>query len=197
MFDSSSNLTARPVRGLLQILQEGVTTLFHVLLFSLLVLGLGGLVYKALRPEGWIEASFGQIWSQNPTMAIMTALAALVAALWVKRFFEHLPMFGKRGDILVYSCLALGLFFAFKLVVTGSLCTLRTVGRSSPPGASGVARQLQDSLKQFKQLTSRFRTALLDGDWRSVGSPCAPLSFSLHAKRPRFPAAFCVHPGLR
>jgi hypothetical protein len=121
MFDSSSNLTARPVRGLLQILQEGVTTLFHVLLFSLLVLGLGGLVYKALRPEGWIEASFGQIWSQNPTMAIMTALAALVAALWVKRFFEHLPMFGKRGDILVYSCLALGLFFAFKLVVTGSL----------------------------------------------------------------------------
>lgn len=121
MFDSSSNFTARPSRGPLYVLQEGVTTLFHVLLFSLLVLGLGGLVYKTLRPEGWIETTLGQIWSHNPTMAIMTALAALVAGLWAKRLFEHLPMFGKRGDMLVYGCLALGLFFAFKLAVTGSL----------------------------------------------------------------------------
>ena len=54
-------------------------------------------------------------------LAIMTLLAALAGATWGTRLFDRLPMFGKRGDMLVYGCLALGLFFAFKLVVTGSL----------------------------------------------------------------------------
>lgn len=121
MLDPLSQFPDRPIRTLLQVLQEGVTTLFHVLLFSLLVLGLGGLVYKALRPEGWIEATIGQVWNQHPTMAIMTVLGALIAAMWGTRFLQNLPLFGKRGDMLVYACLALGLFFAFKLTVTGSL----------------------------------------------------------------------------
>ena len=121
MLDPLSNLTARPVRSVLQILQEGVRTLFHLLLFALLVLGFGGLFYKALRSGGWIEGVLGRIWDQNPTLAIMTLLAVLAGATWGTRLFDRLPLFGKRGDLLVYCCLALGLFFAFKLVVTGSL----------------------------------------------------------------------------
>jgi Na+/H+ antiporter NhaC len=121
MLDPISELTARPVRSVLQILQEGVQTLFHLLLFSLLVLGFGGLLYKALRAGGWVESVLGRIWDQHPTVAIVTLLAALAGATWGTRLFDRLPMFGKRGDMLVYGCLALGLFFAFKLVVTGSL----------------------------------------------------------------------------
>jgi len=121
MFDPMSNLSARPGRTLFQLLQEGVTTMFHLLLFSLLVLGFGGLVYKALRPEGWVTNTVGQIWAQHPVMAIVACVAGLAAGLWGTRFFERLPLFGKRGDMLVYACLALGMFFAFKLVVTGSL----------------------------------------------------------------------------
>jgi hypothetical protein len=121
MLDPFSDLTARPVRNVLQILQEGVQTLFHLLLFSLLVLGFGGLLYKALRSGGWVESVLGRIWDQHPIVAIVTLLAALAGATWGTRLFDHLPLFGKRGDMLVYCCLALGLFFAFKLVVTGSL----------------------------------------------------------------------------
>lgn len=121
LLDPMSNFTARPGRSVLQLLQEGIQTLFHLLLFSLLVLGFGGLVYKALRPEGWMSGVVGQIWDQHPVAAILLCLGGLGAALWGTRFFERLPLFGKRGDLLVYSCLALGLFFAFKLVVTGSL----------------------------------------------------------------------------
>ena len=121
MLDPFSDLTARPVRSVLQILQEGVQTLFHLLLFSLLVLGFGGLLYKALRSGGWVESVLGRIWDQHPTLAIVTLLAALACATWGTRLFDRLPMFGKRGDMLVYGCLALGLFFAFKLLVTGSL----------------------------------------------------------------------------
>ena len=121
MLDPLSNLTARPVRSVLQILREGVQTLFHLLLFSLLMLGFGGLLYKALRSGGWVEGVLGRIWDQHPTVAIVTLLAALAGAMWGTRLFDRLPLFGKRGDILVYCCLASGLFFAFKLVVTGSL----------------------------------------------------------------------------
>jgi len=121
MLDPLSDLTARPIRSVLQILQEGVQTLLHLLLFSLLVLGFGGLLYKALRSGGWVEGMLGRIWDQNPTLAILTLLAVLAGATWGTRLFDRLPMFGKRGDVLVYCCLALGLFFAFKLAVTGTL----------------------------------------------------------------------------
>lgn len=121
MFDSLSSLTERPVKSALHVLQEGVQTLFQLLLFSLLVLGFGGLVYKALRTGGWIESFLDRIWDQHPAMAIVTVLAIPVIATWAKRLVDHLPLFGKRGDVLVYCCLALGVFFAFKLAVTGTL----------------------------------------------------------------------------
>jgi Na+/H+ antiporter NhaC len=121
MYDPLSQLTTRPVRGVLNILQEGIQTLFHLLLFSLLLLGFGGLIYKALRSGGWIESLLGSFWAQHPAMTIVTLLGAMGVAALAKRYFDNVAMFGKRGDVLVYGCLALGLFFAFKLVVTGTL----------------------------------------------------------------------------
>jgi hypothetical protein len=121
MYDPLSQLTNRPVRGVLNVLQEGIQTLFHLLLFSLLLLGFGGLIYKALRSGGWIESLLGSFWAQHPAMTIVTLLGAMGVAALTKRYFDNASMFGKRGDVLVYGCLALGLFFAFKLVVTGAL----------------------------------------------------------------------------
>jgi len=121
MFDSLSDLTSRPARGVLQILQEGIQTLFHLLLFSLLLLGFGGLIYKALRNGGWVESLLSGFWAQHPASAIAALLATVCLAAGVRRYFDNGRMRGRRGDVLVYGCLALGLFFAFKLVVTGSL----------------------------------------------------------------------------
>ena len=121
LFDPFSELTDRPARGVLHILQEGIQTLFHLLLFSLLLLGMGGLVYKALRSGGWVESILESFWGQHPLMAIMALSLAMVAAAVARRYLDNVSMFGKRGDVLVYGCLALGLFFAFKLIVTGTL----------------------------------------------------------------------------
>lgn len=121
MFNPLSEMTQRPVRGVIQILQEGVQTLFHLMLFSLLLLGFGGLIYKALRNGGWIESMLGSIWSLHPGMAAVALLGAVGIGALVKRYFDNRANFGKRVDVLVYGCLALGLFFAFKLVVTGAL----------------------------------------------------------------------------
>ena len=121
MFDPLSDLTTRPVRGVLNILQEGIQTLFHLLLFSLLLLGFGGLIYKALRSGGWIETLLGNIWNQHPAMAIAALVGAVGFVAVGRRYLDNTSTFGKRGDVLVYGCLALGLFFAFKLLVTGAL----------------------------------------------------------------------------
>ncbi len=121
MLDPFSDLTDRPVRGVMQLLQEGIQTLFHLLLFSLLLLGFGGLIYKALHSGGWIQSLLESFWAQHPATAIVALLAVVGVAAGTKSYFDNGSMFGKRGDVLVYGCLALGLFFAFKLVVTGSL----------------------------------------------------------------------------
>ena len=121
IFDPLYDLTARPFRGVLQLLQEGIQTLFQLLLFCLLVLGFGGLIYKAVRSGGWIQSIVEGFWAQPPATAVVALLSAVGLAAGAKRYFDNTSMLGKRGDVLVYGCLALGLFFAFKLVVTGGL----------------------------------------------------------------------------
>jgi len=121
MLDPLSNLTARPAKGLYSLMQEGLQTLFHLLLFSLLLLGFGGLIYKALRSGGWIDTLLANVWAQHPAMTFALLLGIIGGIAGARRFFNNGAVWGKRGDLLVYGCLALGLFFAFKLLVTGSL----------------------------------------------------------------------------
>jgi hypothetical protein len=116
-----SHLSDRPVRTLFGVLQDGIQTLFQLLLLCLLILGLGGLVYKAVGPDGWLESTLGRIWEAHPTLAILGALALLIGGAWLPLKLEQLPMFGRRGDWLVYGCLAFGLFFAVRLLATGGL----------------------------------------------------------------------------
>jgi hypothetical protein len=121
MFDPFSELTTRPVRSAAAIVQEGLQTLFQLMLLCLLVLGLGGLVYKAVGPGGWLESALTHIWKSDPVYALLGVLALVIAGGGVRRGVDRLPLFGKGGDWLVYGCLALGGFFALRLIATGSL----------------------------------------------------------------------------
>jgi hypothetical protein len=121
MLDPLSHLSERPVRTLIGVLHEGIQTLFQLLLLCLLILGLGGLVYKAVGPDGWLESTLGRIWDSHPVVAMVGALALLIGGAWLPRKLERLPLFGHRGDWLVYGCLAFGLFFALRLIATGAL----------------------------------------------------------------------------
>jgi hypothetical protein len=121
MLDPLSHLTDRPVRGLINGLQEGVHTLFQLLLLCLLVLGLAGLVYKAVGPEGWLQSVLGRVWETQPVTALIGLIVIVISGAWLIGFLERLPLFGKSGDWLVYGCLALGFFFAVRLIATGSL----------------------------------------------------------------------------
>jgi hypothetical protein len=92
-----------------------------IAVIGFVVLGLGGMVYKALKPGGWLSAALDRIWNQSPLLVWLigfTFASALASGMW---WLEHNPNVGGRRDVLAYAFLALGLFFFFKLLVTGSL----------------------------------------------------------------------------
>ncbi|MCW5626899.1 MAG: hypothetical protein KIT73_19430, partial [Burkholderiales bacterium] len=87
----------------------------------LLLLGVGGLVYKALRPGGWISHWLSGFWHVHPGYAALTAIALAAGGYGLKRWLDESSPAGTRGDVLLYAALALGLFFAFELLVNGSI----------------------------------------------------------------------------
>ncbi len=121
MLDPLINLSDRTWRSLSSIVHEGLHTLLQLLFLSLLLLGLGGLVFKAVRPGGWIESALGGAWNVHPGYALAILGALILGGTWAKRAAERLPLFNRRGDWLVYGCLALGAYFAIQLSVTGGL----------------------------------------------------------------------------
>jgi hypothetical protein len=121
MLDPLSHLTDRPIRSLLGLMQEGLHTLWQLLFLSLLLLGLGGVVFKAVRPDGWLETLLSGAWNASPGYAMVTLTAVFVAGLWARRVSRRLDVFSRHGEWPVYGCLALGAFFAVQLIFGGSL----------------------------------------------------------------------------
>jgi hypothetical protein len=120
MMNPYSSFSDRPLRNLLQMLQDGVHTLLQLLFVALLVAGLGGFVFTAFKPGGWLQSVLQPIWNTYPSIAIGAVIALLVGSTWLKTAFERLPMFGKRADWLVFGFLAFGVFVFGKLLLSGS-----------------------------------------------------------------------------
>ncbi|MCC6472977.1 MAG: hypothetical protein IT514_04450 [Burkholderiales bacterium] len=90
-------------------------------IFCLMVLGIGGVMYHAVGKGGWIERGFGGVFSQG----LGTVLALVVGGVLIV-WFGRRWMMGKRSqtilnDFLLYGVVALGLFFAARLILYGSL----------------------------------------------------------------------------
>lgn len=104
-----------------QLLSELGGTALHGAIFVLLVLGVVGLIYKALKPGGFIGGWLETFWHMHPGYAALMVVAILAGGYGFKRWLDASAMDSARGDILVYAGLALGLFFGFQLIVTGSI----------------------------------------------------------------------------
>jgi hypothetical protein len=92
-----------------------------IAMLGLVVLGLGGTLYKSLKPGGWLTLVLDRLWDQNPWLVWFLGFGAAALLALGKWWVSHSPRAGRRSDVLVYTFLALGLFFCFKLIVTGTL----------------------------------------------------------------------------
>jgi hypothetical protein len=85
---------------------------------GLVILGLGGIVYRLFKPEGWGTSLLGYLWDQSPWLVWFGAFGIAAATLAGRHALDRR---GSTGNLFTYLLLAAGVFFLFKLVVTGRL----------------------------------------------------------------------------
>jgi len=91
-----------------------------ILLLALVLLGALGLAYRMLRPGGWAGTVLDYLWGKSPALVWGAAFAAVIASAVLKCMLFPRNR-DSHGDLLLYVGVAVGLFFFFKLVATGSL----------------------------------------------------------------------------
>src|SRR5262245_64414154 len=105
--DKASPLIEQGTSGLL-------ADVLSIVLIGLGLLGIGGAVYKALAPGGWLSSALDRIWSVNPWLVWLIGFVSAATLASLRWWLDGRPAGRRGGEALVYSFLALGLFFFFK-----------------------------------------------------------------------------------
>ena len=99
------------------ILEDG----FAVAMVGLTLLGVAGVVYKSLKPGGWISTGLDSLWHKSPWLVWLAGFGLAVVVIAVKHHLDRTPSRTAGGNLLTYAFVGLGMFFFFKLIITGSL----------------------------------------------------------------------------
>lgn len=122
MLDPVSQLQHQPIRTLGSIVQEFAQTVLQLLMVSLLLLGIGGLTFKVLGEDGWLPSLLAAAWNSGPGYLFAATVALLVGGSWVNRALYRRPAaLNRSADALFYGCFALGVFFAARLFIGGTI----------------------------------------------------------------------------
>lgn len=103
-----------PIHGFLQLILD-------LVLFAFMLLGVGGVVFKFIMPEGWMAEGWDLIWKKNPGYAFFFFLAAVIAFVLGKSWLDNLNLQARPGNFIAYVWALLGMYFAVKLGIYGSL----------------------------------------------------------------------------
>jgi len=89
------------------------------LLLALIMLGVGGTLYKLMAPDGWLSQLFGG--SLGYLGAIVLALVGVVTFAWFAQDQIAPTPRDSIGDWWVYLCGLAGLFYAAEILWRGSM----------------------------------------------------------------------------
>jgi len=94
-------------------------TIFAVSRFGLMLIGIIGISVELFRDNGWLKQLIGKAFS-SPSALLLIPL--VIGALYVldKIISNAAGTASKKGDIPLYIMMAIGAFFLFRLVTTGS-----------------------------------------------------------------------------
>ena len=102
--------------------QEASAALQSVIGFivlALVPLGVGGTIYKAISPNGWVTQMFGQ--SISAGTAVLGALGVVIGLAWFSRVYSSPRRRNRHAGLFVYFFSAAGLVYALQLLSRGSL----------------------------------------------------------------------------
>ena len=85
---------------------------------ALVVIGIGGTIYKVIAPDGWISQAFGR--SLSAGAAALGSLLLITGLAWFSRGWSSPRTRNRYSDLLVYSFAAAGMFYLAQLWMKGS-----------------------------------------------------------------------------
>lgn len=98
-----------------------VDTLLAIGRVGLMLLGIIGIAFEVFREDGLLNRWLKSLFSS--TEGLVTALVIALALYLFWRWINAAPDGNatKRGDIPLYAMMAVGAFFLYRLITTGSL----------------------------------------------------------------------------
>lgn len=105
----------------LRIKQElfaAVQTFAGFLIVSLVLVGIGGTIYKVISPEGWVAQAFGR--SLSAGAAALGSLLMIVGLAWFSRGWTAPRRRMQASDVLVFGFALAGLLYVVQLWSSGS-----------------------------------------------------------------------------
>lgn len=87
-------------------------------ILALVLLGIGGTIYKIISPDGWVAQAFGR--SLSAGVAALGSLLMVVALAWFSRGWSSPRRRTQFADIAVYGFAAAGLLYVVQLWIRGS-----------------------------------------------------------------------------
>jgi len=92
----------------------------YFVILCLMIVGVAGLMYHAIRTDGWIERLMGGMVHQGVGM-VLGIVIAVAAAFWLmRRWLVATQTNALFNDFLMYGLVALGMLFMGRLVLHGS-----------------------------------------------------------------------------
>ncbi len=84
----------------------------------LVILGIGGTIYKVISPDGWISLAFGR--SLSAGAAALGSLLLIAGLAWFSRGWSSPINRNRYSDLMVYTFAAAGLFYLAQLWIKGT-----------------------------------------------------------------------------
>jgi hypothetical protein len=85
---------------------------------ALVIVGIGGTIYKVISPDGWVSQAFGR--SLSAGAASLGSLLLIAGLAWFSRGFTSPRTRNRYSDLLVYTFAAAGLFYLGQLWTKGT-----------------------------------------------------------------------------
>jgi hypothetical protein len=90
-----------------------------LILVSMVLIGLGGTVYKLLAPDGWVAQAFERSFAAGLVTLVSIVSVALLA--WLSRGSASPIVRNRAADVIVYALAVVGVFYAVQLALKGTL----------------------------------------------------------------------------
>jgi hypothetical protein len=94
--------------------------LYSLLLVALALMGITGVLYHTLAPDGSIGSWAGRMWAAHPVFATLVIVGLVAMGLTARSQTGPFQRAG-HSDLLLHIFVALGTFFAARWLVSGTL----------------------------------------------------------------------------